>query len=265
MAGPDDTPKDRFTPSGAAQPRSAKPVSRLSLEAYRLELQGQVEWFEQVRAFVGGRIQMLKFTLNLKNLTHAQIEAGLRGLSLDGRGMVEALIAELARSSSLAIRVTTAVARFEAASTLMREIVAYLQDPGQSTVDMFRFMHAHDIAKVRGQLYGVTTFDALFRDDPVLNQIFPPIARSARLNAGPASRTDGLRAALPDSPNRSRLALGPPTGATGALRPHTTAKLTSPPPPPTHASKNPEPAGVGFLGSLIGRCQQILDEQTATG
>jgi hypothetical protein len=262
MAAQDDnTGKDRFTSSGPPPPRAPKPVTRLSLDAYRLELQSQVEWFEQVRAFVGGRIQMLKFTLNLQNMTKAQIEVGLGGLNPDGRGMVEALIAQMQRSATMSQRIATAVARFDGATALIRLIVAYLQDHDRSTVETYRFMSDHDIAKVRGQLYGVTTFDALFRDDPVLNQIFPPIARSPQLDTSPLSRALHDRPTVPDSPNRSRLSLGPPRGATAPLVARETAKLESSPPPVPLAKKS-ESVALGFLGSLIGRCQEILDDQT---
>lgn len=252
----DENKQDRFVLSRAKPSPAAQTTPRVRLEEYRRELAGQVEWFEQVKSFVGGRVQMLRFTLSLQKLSAVQQQQGLTSLRPDTRGMVEALLAQMVRDPMLAGRMSMAVTRYDAAAELIKQVQGFLADSGDRTAgSLFRFMAEHDIAKVRGQLYSITTFDALFRDDPVLGQVFPPVARESRLEPdGPRAVTRRLE--LEANPHRSKL----------SLPGHKPAPVL-PPQPMSAAPPDPEPQPpptappATYLQSLINRCQQLIDSQ----
>ena len=185
--------------------------------AFRTELAAQVETFQPVADVIGGRIMLLRYVRQLVGRTPAQREQGLTRLRPDHRQMAETILHQVNIDAMLERRLTIAVQRFDMLSVVLQDARAALAqgDEGSPAVRA-AIMGRIDLPKQKGQLYLLTTYDQMFRDDPVLNQIFPPVPRKPMLGqaAPPKPRRPPATEPVPEpTPASSPDAPRPPPSA----------------------------------------------------
>lgn len=145
--------------------------------------------FETMTQKLSNRVRMLRFALEVYRRPQDTWKTALKSLRQDHATMVAAILEQMSQAG-VRKRVTIAVERFEGASQAMQEVrtlLAKIED--KTPYEAFPFIAEASIPKVKGKLYLLTTYDLLFKSDPVLNQMFPIIPRAPKDSKVPTRKT----------------------------------------------------------------------------
>lgn len=192
-----------------------KPVERLldreKWQQLRADAQKYVELFDQMDQNLSGRIRMLRFIHDVAKIPQPMWEGSLRSLRADHATMVRAVLQRMASDAGIAKRIRIALERYDDVAQVIQQARAFLSV--ESTLEAEN-IHAvleilnrigtaeaarrreliadFELNKVKSKLFLLTTFDLLFKSDPVLNQMFPAIEReSTILKPVPATPANG--------------------------------------------------------------------------
>ena len=170
-------------------PTESQKVREAQVAEFRKEGKHYSELFETMNANLSSRVRMLRFAVEVFRRPPETWEAALKALRQDHAVMVRAILEQMA-SPAVRKRVIIAVERFEDASQAMQEVRDRLQAlEGLNTDQAFHQISSLSIPKLKGKLYLLTTYDLLFKSDPLLNQMFPSIPRDAKDTRLPAKKT----------------------------------------------------------------------------
>lgn len=229
MAG-DVLVQSPFTIKTPARQATSPPLDRTWLQTLRAEAERYLSLFETQQEALAGRVRMLRFILELQQQPRERWAPTLAGMREDHASMVAGVLKQSLKDPGLEKRLRIAVERFDEAakaaqeaqalltleSTLeaadIAEMMALLQRLGKDEASRRRRLLAEfDLNKFKTRLYLLTTFDLLFKNDPVLNQMFPCVERTA-----PASKPSGPKfkapgdAPIPKQPRPVQTMANPP-------------------------------------------------------
>lgn len=181
-----------------------KPVERLldreKWQQLRADAQKYVDLFDQMDQNLAGRMKMLRFIHDLAKIPQPMWEGSLRSLRADHATMVRAVLQRMGSDAGVGKRIRIALERYDDAAQVVQETRAFLSVEStleaenihavleilnrigtQESARRRELIADFDLAKVKSKLFLLTTYDLLFKSDPVLNQMFPPIEREANV------------------------------------------------------------------------------------
>lgn len=189
-----------------------KPVERLldreSWRQLRAEAQRYVDLFDQMDQNLSGRMRMLRFIHDVSQVPQTMWEGALASLRPDHATMVRAVLQRMTTDAGVSKRLRIALDRYDDAARTVQEARAFL-----NVENTFEAANIHavleilnrigteeaarrrqliadfDLTKLKSRLFLMTTYDLLFKNDPVLNQMFPPIEREASALKPPPATT----------------------------------------------------------------------------
>lgn len=181
-----------------------KPVERLidreKWQQLRADARKYVDLFDQMDQNLSGRIRMLRFVHDVSRLPQPMWEGSLRSLRADHATMVRAILQRMGSDAGVGKRIRIALERYDDVAQVIQETRAFLgventleaenihavleilNRIGSEEAARRRELIANfELSRVKSKLFLLTTYDLLFKSDPVLNQMFPPIEREANL------------------------------------------------------------------------------------
>lgn len=157
----------------APLPRRSTDVTR-RWDAFRRELDEQIDFYKQYNVRLAGRMKLIRYVIDAFKQPKERWPETVRALREDHAAMVEALLARMTSVPATAHRMTIALARYEEAAEIARRAIDLLtKSEGMTGPDAAHLISGELLTELRRKLYLVTTYDLLFKEDPVLSQMFP--------------------------------------------------------------------------------------------
>lgn len=173
------------------------------------ELQDQarhyIELFEHVDQTLAGRMRLLRYVCEVFRAPSEQWGAALAGLRADHAEMVGGILRQLQLDPGLGRRLRIALERHEAAAHAVQEaralvelenpfeaqsiqaVLAMLQRLGGSAANRRRdLVQSFELRQLKTRIFLLTTLDLLFKQDPILQHMFPLLPREQRTFERPA-------------------------------------------------------------------------------
>lgn len=234
------TRRDYGKTEGSKGTRSAEGTSH-ERRAERRELAlRSIKQFEALSGVLQDRIRLIRFVLDVQKLPRTQWLAAIKTLKPDLVNLGGAILQRMVADPGLTKRLAIAVERFDGAARAVSQARAFvhsdpiLDAPNVGAV-LERLMamtgeerqrradaEGFEPKQLRTRVFLLTTYDLLFKNDPVLNQMFPPVKReNGLIKAEPAREPAKPKLAVVPEPAADslmdklmrRFRRGPPDGS----------------------------------------------------
>ena len=158
-----------------------QPLELPEVQAFYREAERFLAMHLELQSALSGRFRLVRFVLTVFQRPRSQWAAALEGMREDHATLAMAMLERLAVAPDRIQSLLIANDRFDDAARAAAEVRALRGRmslaPPERKVEIAASV---SFPKLHGRLYLLSTFDATFRDDPVLGKLFPPINREKR-------------------------------------------------------------------------------------
>lgn len=161
-------------PVKAAKPGAPADAAWL---AYVASVRESLDWFEQASQNLQSTMRLLQFVLDVHKQPLVKRLEALQTLRQDHAQVARLVLQRVTTDPGLLQRIGVTLDRYYGAAEIVREYARALANA--ETRPALRASLPRDLAvsRLKGKLYMLTNLDLLFKDDPVLNRLFPPRPR----------------------------------------------------------------------------------------
>jgi hypothetical protein len=168
---PSSQPKlDRWLHAKVPQAAAAPPATP-DAAAFMRNAEAFLALYEEMQGALSGRFRLVRFVLSVYQRPPAEWREACSSLRQDHAGLAGAMLERLALKPEHVRSLLIALDRFEDAARAAAEVRSARAKLTPEAIAAVNF------PKLQGRLYLLSTLDVTFRDDPVLNQVFPTIER----------------------------------------------------------------------------------------